>query len=398
LLWLGAAISIAEIVTGGMLAPLGWFRASMAIILGHLLGTFFLAFGGYISFKRKKNAMDAASWSLGLGGGKLAAFANVIQLTGWTLIMVVQAAEVFQEIFTWIPPSVMALIISFLVICWALILNSPLNWLNNAAVVLLALLCLCWFAEVLWPGPGFMPSMLDQGAISFVLGLELSMAMPISWLPLVGDYSKKSKNTMQAAICPFLGYFLGSVLMYFLGLVLALNSGKDIFAFIAGSQLRIPAMVIVILSTLTSAFLDLNSAAVSCQVLTGLKKEKSLILLIGLIAALMSALFPSSSYFDYLTSLLLLIGMVFVPVYAAIFIDYLFKCPKRNSIFPAQTVIPVICGLIAHYLSSRYFIWIPSLLSMIVVLFCYLLLRIFSPAREKSSEISSADCEKTILT
>jgi purine-cytosine permease-like protein len=225
------------------------------------------------------------------------------------------------------------------------------------------------------------------------------MAMPISWLPLIGDYSKKSKNTMQAAICPFLGYFVGSVLMYFLGLILALHSGKDIFAFIAGSQLRIPAMVIVILSTLTSAFLDLNSAAVSCQELTGIKKEKSLILLIGLVAALLSALFPSSSYFDYLTSLLLLIGMVFVPVYAAIFIDYLFKYPQRKTFFPVQTMVPVLCGLVAHYLSSLYTFWLPpSLLSMLVVLFCYLLIRVLSPARQKEGDSSKADCHKPFLT
>ena len=38
LLWFGAGISIAEILTGMLLAPLGFAKAFAAIILGHLIG------------------------------------------------------------------------------------------------------------------------------------------------------------------------------------------------------------------------------------------------------------------------------------------------------------------------------------------------------------------------
>ena len=40
LIWFGAGVSIAEILTGTYLAPLGFEKGLMAIILGHLIGCF----------------------------------------------------------------------------------------------------------------------------------------------------------------------------------------------------------------------------------------------------------------------------------------------------------------------------------------------------------------------
>ncbi len=45
-LWFGAAISIAEILTGGLLAPLGFKSGLTAIIVGHIIGTAILILGG----------------------------------------------------------------------------------------------------------------------------------------------------------------------------------------------------------------------------------------------------------------------------------------------------------------------------------------------------------------
>ena len=42
LIWFGAGVSIAEILTGTYLAPLGFGKGLMAIILGHLIGCLML--------------------------------------------------------------------------------------------------------------------------------------------------------------------------------------------------------------------------------------------------------------------------------------------------------------------------------------------------------------------
>ncbi|MDR2770627.1 MAG: putative hydroxymethylpyrimidine transporter CytX, partial [Clostridiales Family XIII bacterium] len=71
LLWIGAAVSISEIFTGGLLAPLGLGKGFAAIVTGHLIGVALLAFGGRVSFERGENAMGAVALSFGGTGGKL---------------------------------------------------------------------------------------------------------------------------------------------------------------------------------------------------------------------------------------------------------------------------------------------------------------------------------------
>jgi len=52
-LWFGAAVSIAEILTGGLLAPLGFQTGVTAIVLGHIVGTIILIAGGIIGTEER---------------------------------------------------------------------------------------------------------------------------------------------------------------------------------------------------------------------------------------------------------------------------------------------------------------------------------------------------------
>ncbi|MDR1573746.1 MAG: cytosine permease, partial [Clostridiales Family XIII bacterium] len=264
LLWVGAAISISEIFTGGLLAPLGFGKGLAAVAIGHLIGVALLAFGGHISFVRGENAMGAVAQSLGETGGKLVAFCNVVQLIGWTVVMIVQAGSAVTSVLPQLPfaPAVCAL--SALVLAWALLLGSPAVRLNNAAVVLLSILCAALFAESVFRGSGPVLGGAATGdAIGMALAIELSIAMPVSWLPLIGDYTASAKDPVCATGMPFAGYFAGSTLMYLFGLFIAISAGGDVFAFIAESRFRYLACGVVLLSTLTTAFLDLYSAAES---------------------------------------------------------------------------------------------------------------------------------------
>ncbi len=52
-LWFGASVSIAEILTGGLLVPLGFKNGILIILVGHLIGTAIFVLGGitiYYSF------------------------------------------------------------------------------------------------------------------------------------------------------------------------------------------------------------------------------------------------------------------------------------------------------------------------------------------------------------
>jgi putative hydroxymethylpyrimidine transporter CytX len=353
LLWLGAAISISEIFTGGLLAPLGFAKGFLAILLGHAIGVGLLALGGYVSFARGKNAMECVVFSFGSVGGKLIALCNVVQLVGWTIVMVVQAASAVTGVFPVAPFAPTALVLSVLVVAWALIFGSPVQRVNDVVVILLSILCAVLFTEALKNGVSALAvPMLPDDGMSFVLAVELSAAMPVSWLPLVGDYSAKADGKVTAALMPFAGYFTGSVLMYLFGLYIAVTSGGDIFAFIAVSRFRLVACAVVALSTLTTAFLDLYSAAVSSHQLVTAKNDRAPVLVIGALTLVAAVFFPIERYGEILTVFLSGIGMVFIPVYAVVFYDFVRKKSTTRAFPWGKLAIAVAVVIVYQFLKG----------------------------------------------
>ena len=88
LIWFGAAVSIAEILTGTYLAPLGFSKGLLAILVGHVIGCIMLFLAGLIGGRIRKSAMETAKMSFGSRGGLLFSILNIIQLVGWTAIMI----------------------------------------------------------------------------------------------------------------------------------------------------------------------------------------------------------------------------------------------------------------------------------------------------------------------
>jgi purine-cytosine permease-like protein len=281
-----------------------------------------------------------------------------------------------------VPFSLCALILALLVLIWALMFGSPTGQgIHRLIVALLAVLCVAVFVEA--SGLKGEAGTFENG-MSLMLAVELSIAMPVSWLPLVGDYSCKADSPVTASLMPFAGYFAGSVLMYALGLFIALQGGGDIFTFIAGSRFRLASCAVVLLSTLTTAFLDLYSAVVSLGELTGPGKarprwnrergrERLFLIGTGGFTLIASVLFPVERYSGFLTAFLTLIGMVFVPVYALFFIDFLFR--RKRKIPPFLLLGITAVGMAGYQIFTRYELGIPSLLSMALVWVLYLIVR-----------------------
>ena len=92
LIWFGAGVSLAEILTGTYFAPLGFGKAMAAILLGHLLGGLMMFAAGMIGAKERKSAMETVKMSFGEKGGIFFSFLNVLQLVGWTAIMIYDGA------------------------------------------------------------------------------------------------------------------------------------------------------------------------------------------------------------------------------------------------------------------------------------------------------------------
>ena len=88
LVWFGASVSLAEILTGTFFAPLGWVQGLAAIVVGHIIGGVLFWLVAKVSAETGLSAMQAVGRSFGNVGSKLFSTANVIQLIGWTAIMI----------------------------------------------------------------------------------------------------------------------------------------------------------------------------------------------------------------------------------------------------------------------------------------------------------------------
>ena len=70
MIWFGAALSIAEIMTGTYLAPLGLTQGLYAIILGHIIGGILLFGAGLIGGRLRQGSMNTTAFSFGPLGAK----------------------------------------------------------------------------------------------------------------------------------------------------------------------------------------------------------------------------------------------------------------------------------------------------------------------------------------
>ena len=98
MIWFGAALSIAEIMTGTYLAPLGLTQGLYAIILGHIIGGVLLFGASLIGGRLRQGSMNTTAFSFGPLGAKVFAFLNMLQLIGWTSIMIYDAMLALQEL------------------------------------------------------------------------------------------------------------------------------------------------------------------------------------------------------------------------------------------------------------------------------------------------------------
>jgi len=374
-LWFGASISIAEIMTGGLLAPLGFKNGLIAILLGHLLGTGILVLGGIIGTEERLPSIMSTRISFGLYGSYLFSIFNVLQLIGWTSVMIISGARSvnlisislwsFDSTFFW------SILIGGLVCLWILLGKRGLGKLSIIAAGLLFLLTIVLSLVVF--GDGQLLSGKASGEMSFGAGLELSIIMPLSWLPLIADYTRFAKNKKIGASGSFIGYFVGSSWMYIIGLGAAiLAQNPDPGAMMLAADLGFAALGVVVLSTITTTFLDAYSAGVTFLNLFPKLDEKKVALTMGILGSLIALVFPIESYESFLYAL----GSVFAPMFAILLTDYFIIKKSRklqnNLLVNWGAAFVWIFGVFAYYRFIEYdFIFGATLPVMLVTGFVY---------------------------
>ena len=342
LIWFGAAVSLAEILTGTYFAPLGMGKGLLARIVGHVIGCVLFFLAGLIGGKERKSAMETTKMSFGHYGGLLFALLNVMQLVGWTGIMIYDGAVATNGIFEagiW----VWSIVIGVLIIVWIAVGITNLGLLNKITMALLFVLTmvLCF---VIFRGGN--PTATATETMTFGAAVELAVSMPLSWLPVISDYTRESEKPFKATLASTVTYGLVSCWMYVIGMGASIFTGEsDIAQIMLRAGLGIPALLILILSTVTTTFLDAFSAGISCESLSKKLNGK----VIGIIATVVGTLGACFFNMDDITNFLYLIGSVFAPMIAVQITTYfILKKDSFNAAFDWPNLIVWALGFVAY--------------------------------------------------
>lgn len=342
LIWFGAGVSLAEILTGTYFAPLGMGRGIAAILLGHVIGCVLFFLAGLIGGRERKSSMETVKMSFGAKGGMLFAFLNVVQLVGWTGIMIYDGALATNSIFD-VGIAVWSIVIGVMIIIWIAIGVTNLGLLNKITMALLFILTVV-LSVVVFRGNN--PGATSGEVITFGMAVENAVAMPLSWLPVISDYTREADKPFRATLASTVTYGLVSCWMYVIGMGAAIYTGEsDIAVIMVKAGLGIAALLIVIFSTVTTTFLDAYSAGVSSESVFPKLKGKHVGIIVTVIGTVAAILFPM----DDITDFLYLIGSVFAPMIAVQIADvFLLKKEKDPGDFEWKNLVIWLIGFIFY--------------------------------------------------
>ena len=342
LIWFGAAVSIAEILTGTYLAPLGFGRGFLAILIGHVIGCTMLFFAGLIGGTVRKSSMETVKMSFGQKGALLFAVLNIMQLVGWTAIMIYDGALAVNGIFdmgNWI----WCVVIGALIVLWVMIGIKNLGRVNTVTMGALFLLTIVLSFVIFGEG-----NMLYAGgeAMAFGAAVELSVAMPLSWLPLISDYTREAKNPVKATAVSAVTYGVVSCWMYVIGMGAAIFTGEsDIAQIMVKAGLGIVGLLIIVFSTVTTTFLDAYSAGISSESLSAKIQGKWVAVVVTVIGTIGAIFFPLGDITDFLY----FIGSVFAPMIAIQIADFfILKQNKGQTDFCVHNLVIWLIGFILY--------------------------------------------------
>ena len=327
IIWFGVAISVSEIEAGIEIGALAKESLWLPLILGHLLGGVMLFFVGLIGARLRVNAMETTTSTFGKYGSKFFAALNLFQLMAWVAVLNAQGALALAGLSLPISFPLTCVILAVLIGIWVYVgLKRSAN-VTTAVMAVLAVLLVVLSFKLFGVG---VPAVTTSAGAAATLGFwnifEISIAMPISWLPVISDYTRDVEKPVKATLVSAAAYTVASLWMYFLGVKIAgIGNGCDIAHAILLAGLGVPGIVIVVLSTVTTNFLAANSAGESAKAVVGSINPK----VAGVVVSALSAAIAISGIMDHYISFLYMIASVFAPMAAVLLVSFFLA--KRNG-------------------------------------------------------------------
>jgi len=325
-LWFSLGVGLLVMQIGAYLVPaVGTQDALLAIVFGSVLGAGLLAWVAKIGCDTGLSSAGLMHQVYGSRFARLPVVLNIVQLVGWTTFELVVMRDGTLAMFgsTWSAAPVLATLLWGGVL--TLLMASSMLGLVRSFVsrfglplVVLSLVWLTWqFWNLLliqglsafWNRPG-------TGSMGFFSAVDLVIAMPISWLPLIADYARHGKNSRAAMSGSWVGYALANVWCYTLGVMVVSVSAPDanLVNTLLLAQGGLLALGLILLDELDNAYGDAYSSAVNSHSLWSSISVKHWGLGMAIVCTGLAMLLPMHS----LEPFLLMLSSVFVPLYGVI--------------------------------------------------------------------------------
>jgi len=360
LLWGNLGVSLLVIVAGAALVPaLSLPDALIAILVGCVVGNAMLGVAGAIGADARVPGMVLMRAPLGRRGSYLPTGINVLQGIGWSvfelLIIATAAAALSDELFGFRAQWLWTIV--FGVAALVLSLLGPIGFVRQFVrrvaiwAVPFALVYLTWWAldgsdlDALWDTPG-------KGGLSVWQGADIVVAITVSFVPYAADYTRFSTSRRAGGVGTGVGYFVPDAWLLVLGVVLVLSRdlsdpGALPSAVVAGGFAAILALFALLMTETDEAFANVYSAAVSMQNIVPRAPQALLIAAVTTVATAGALVIDFASY----QSFLLLLGSVFVPLFAVLLADWLVAGRHYSAadVFEAPAWRP---GLVAAWIAG----------------------------------------------
>jgi len=331
-LWFSLGIGLLVLQAGAFLVPgLSLGAALAAIVTGSILGALLLAAAGVVGTDTGLSAMGALRLTLGARGAAVPAALNAVQLTGWGAFEIIAMRDAADALTrqTFGVSSAMLWTLAFGLLATWLAIVGPVSFVRRFLRAFGLWLLLAGAGWLSWRllAEHDLAALLAKGGtgeISFGAGVDLVIAMPLSWLPLIADYTRFGRTGGGMFRGSALGYGLANIWFMSLGAAYALVAGAHggsgseplLLSALAASGGGIALLLIVIDET-DNTFADIHSAAVSTATLVPVKPA-NLALIFGGVCTTIALFAPIAQYEGFL----LLIGSVFAPLFGVLLTDH----------------------------------------------------------------------------
>lgn len=176
---------------------------------------------GLIGGRTGRTAMETVKMSFGQRGGLRLPCCRAA-IGGLDGLRTYDGALAIGGIFA-VGHWVWCLVIGALIVLWIAVGVTDLGWINKLTMAALFLLTLVLCKVIFFSGNAVTAA---GEAMSFGAAVELAVAMPLSWLPLISDYTSQAQKPTQATWVSVIVYGLVSCWMYVIGMGAAMFTGE----------------------------------------------------------------------------------------------------------------------------------------------------------------------------